>query len=392
MAVQTNVSVQNRKENSLITPWNIIFAVLVLVGVFCWGLQLTKGLQITNLGTTNMWGLYIVGFMISTGVAAGSLLFASVPYLFNLDEFKPYTRIAAYLGAIASIVAASLFIIVDIGNPERVWLFITSGNFTSPMFWDFLILACYMVLSVIFTRQLIQVQEGKKEESSVKPIAVISFIAGILVVVTSFVFSFQVARPLWNNPVQPISFLFSALVAALTVQMILAVLLNKSGYIRMPMNLVGKMAKITAALLCLELIIVVAEVLMGLYPGAGSEYEAIMWLVAGEGAVGFWLELVVLVAAVIFLGKAGSSKGSGVVVGALLALVAIYLIKSNFLQVELFNPLISYAGPPVYGGTTGPYVPNLIEIGLALGIISFGALLFNFGLKKLNLGNGKTGK
>ena len=79
MAVQTNVSVQNKKENSLITPWNIIFAVLVLAGVFCWGLQLTKGLQITNLGTVNMWGLYIVGFMISTGVAAGSLLFASVP-------------------------------------------------------------------------------------------------------------------------------------------------------------------------------------------------------------------------------------------------------------------------------------------------------------------------
>ena len=160
----------------------------------------------------------------------------------------------------------------------------------------------------------------------------------------------------------------------------------------MPMNLLGKMAKITAVLLCIELIIVVSEVLMGLYPGAGSEYESLMWLVAGQGAVGFWLELVALVAAIILLGKAGSSKGSRVIVGALLALVAIYFIKVNFLQVELFNPLLNYAGPPVYGGTTGPYIPSLIEIGLSLGIISAGALLLNLGLNKLNLGNGKASK
>lgn len=46
--------------------------------------------------------------MIFTGIAAGSLLFAATPYLFKLEEFKPYSRIASYLGAVASIVAASL--------------------------------------------------------------------------------------------------------------------------------------------------------------------------------------------------------------------------------------------------------------------------------------------
>src|SRR5690606_9949567 len=134
------MSAQTRKSINISLA---VFSVLAVIGVVCWILQLTKGLQMTNLGTTNMWGLYITGFMIFTGVAAGSLFFASVPYLFRLDEFKPYCRISAYVGAVSSIVAASLFIIVDIGNPERVWLFITSGNFTSPMFWDFIILLSY---------------------------------------------------------------------------------------------------------------------------------------------------------------------------------------------------------------------------------------------------------
>ncbi|KTE92054.1 oxidoreductase [Desulfitobacterium hafniense] len=389
MAVQTKTVVPTTKK----TPpnlWNMIFAAVAMLGAVCWGLQLTQGLQVTNLGLNNMWGLYIVGFMIFTGVAAGSLLFAAVPYLFKLAEFKPYTRIAAYLGAVSSIVAASLFIIVDIGNPERAWLFITSGNLTSPMFWDFLMLASYMVISILFTRQLILVHEGKKAEGSLKPIAVIAFIAGLLVTVTSFVFCFQIARPLWNTPVQPLSFLIAALVAALSVQMILAAILNKRGYMEMPMGLMAKMAKGAAVLLCIELIIIVGEILIGLYPGGGEEHAAFLWLVSGEGAVGFWAEMVTLVAAIVVLAKQDtSSKAGGILIGAILALVAIYLIKSNLLQAQLFNPLITYAGPPVYGETTGPYVPSLIEIGLSLGIISLGALLLNLGLSKLNLGVGK---
>lgn len=382
MAVVTNM-----KRSSSSNLWMMIFSAFAVLGVICWGLQLTKGLQVTNLGTNNMWGLYIIGFMIFTGVAAGSLLFAAVPYLFKLDNYKPYSRIAAYLGAVASIVAASLFIIVDIGNPERAWQFITSGNLRSPMFWDFIMLACYMVISIIFTRQLMMANEGKIEEKAVKPVAVVAFVAGILVTVTSFVFSFQVARPLWNTPSQPLSFLIAALVAALAVLMILATILNKSDYIKMPVDLLAKMGKVIAVLLCIELIVVVGEILIGLYPGGGEEYAAFVWLVTGKGAIGFWLEMVALVAAIVLLAKQGTSPKAGSLLGgAVITLVAIYLIKSNLLQAQLFNPLLTLPGAPIYGGTTGPYFPSLIEIGLSLGIVSLGALLLNLGLRKLNLG------
>lgn len=363
-----------------------VFSVLAVIGVVCWILQLTKGLQMTNLGTTNMWGLYITGFMIFTGVAAGSLFFASVPYLFRLDEFKPYCRISAYVGAVSSIVAASLFIIVDIGNPERVWLFITSGNFTSPMFWDFIILLSYMVISVIFTRQLILVHEGKKDEKSVKPIAVLAFAAGILVFVTSFVFSFQTARPMWNTPAQPLSFLLAAFAVALAVLIILAFILNKIGYIHMPVPLISKMAKLCALLLAAELLIIIGEVLVGLYPGAGGEYEAVSWLVAGGGAIRFWLEMAAVVGALILLTRQASEKGGTILFGAIFAFAAVYLIKSNFLQAELFHPLLNYAGPVMYGDGAFYYIPSLIEIGVSVGIVSLGAFLLVIGLRALKLG------
>ena len=388
MAEQTNSAVQiDTIKTTSSNRWIIIFTALAVVGAICWGLQLTQGLQVTNLGVYNMWGLYIIGFIIFTGVAGGSLLLASVPFLLNIDEYKRYSKIASYLAAVSSVVAASLFIIVDIGNPQRVWLFITSGNITSPMFWDFIILAAYMVISIIFTRQLVLVSEGKKEEKSVKSIATVAFIAGIMVAATSFVFSFQVARPLWNNPVQPLSFLIAALIAALAILIILAFVLNKSGYIKMPIGLLTKMGKVAAVFLCVQFIVILAEVFIGLYPGGGQEYEAMIWLVVGNGAVGFWLQLIAIITAIVLLSNKGADqKPSLLLIGAIVSVIAIYLTKSNLLQAELFNPLLTYPGPPVYGGITGPYIPSLVEIGLSLGIVSLGCLLLVLGFSKLNLG------
>lgn len=387
MAIAALVEKNNFKPRFSVV-WFVIFAVLSIVGAVCWGLQLNRGLHLTNLGTTNMWGLYITGFMIFTGIAAGGLFFAALPYLFQLESYKPYSRIAAYLASVSSIVAASMFIIVDVGNPARAWLFITSGNLSSPMFWDFLILGSYMVLSTIFTRQLILVQEGKKKEKSILPIAVVAFIAGILVTVTASVFNLQVSRPIWNSALQPISFLVSALVVTLAVFIILALILNKNGYIKMPPVLLSRMAKITAILLFVEIVIMISKVMLGLYPGSGHKHSAYQWLVTGNGATGFWLQVVALVVSTFLLAKKTSSNGVSLLTGAILALVAIYFVKSNFLQMELFHPPITLPGPPMYGDLVGPYFPSLLEIGLSIGIISLGALLLQIGLSILNLSTG----
>ena len=78
MAGQTNSAVQiDTIKTTSSNRWIIIFTALAVVGAICWGLQLTQGLQVTNLGVYNMWGLYIIGFIIFTGVAGGSLLLAS---------------------------------------------------------------------------------------------------------------------------------------------------------------------------------------------------------------------------------------------------------------------------------------------------------------------------
>ncbi len=382
-----------KAEKQLFTkPLFLIFALFAVIGLVCWFLQLTKGLQLTNLNNYNTWGLYIVGFVIFTGMAAGSLIFASSACLIKaMEEFKPFARVASFVGAIGSVVAAGLFVIVDIGNPGRVWHFVTSANISSPMFWDFLILFAYIIIGIFFTRQLVMVHEGG-EEKSLKTISIIAFIAGLLVMATSFIFALQVARPLWNNPVQPISFLAAAIVIAFSLLTIILANLNKNSYIKINNEQLSKIGRIAAAFLAIELFVVLGELAIGMYAGAGENSEIVRWLISGEGAPFFWVEIIAVILGIALL----LNKNPKILVtGAVVAILGVFMIKYNLLQAQLLNPLITYAGPPGYSGGEGVYLPSLIELGVSLGIVSIGGLLVMIGLDKLNLGakpRPKTGK
>lgn len=371
--------------------WMSIFAVLAVVGVVFWILQLTRGLQLTNLNNYNVWGLYIVGFVLCTGLAAGMLIFASSAFLFKgMAEFKPYARLAVFTGAICSVVAAGFFIIVDIGNPQRAWNIITNLKIRSPLLWDTLILLAYAVIGILFTRLLIRVEERKKDEGSLKVISIIAFIAGLLVTVTSFVFAMWVARPMWNTAVQPLSFLAAALVVAFSLLVIVLAALNKSGYISISADALMRLGKLAAAFLLVELAVVLSELALGLYSGTGELGTIITWLVTGAGAPFFWVEFVCILAGILLL---FGNKPWMTVLGAAFALAAVFMIKYNFLQAQLLNPLLPYAGPPGYSGVgQGIYLPTPVEILVTVGILSVGGLLVTLGLNSLQLGKRAEGE
>ncbi|WP_050754214.1 NrfD/PsrC family molybdoenzyme membrane anchor subunit [Desulfitobacterium hafniense] len=368
----------------------IISALLAVLGIVCWILQLTRGLQLTHMNDYMTWGLYIIGFMLFTGITAGSLIFTSSAYLFpSMAEYKPYTRITSYIGAICGVIAAGLFIVVDIGNPERAWYIITKAHIASPMFWDTVILAAYVIIGILFTRQLILVQEGKKDEQDLRIISIVAFVAGLLVMATSFVFAMQVARPLWNNPVEPVSFLAAALVAAFSLLIILFAILSKTGHIQISSDKLNKLGQLAGLFLLFELFVVLGEVAIGLYAGQGEEAVIIRWLVAGKGAPFFWVEIIAIVAGLILLLKK-SSKTSVMVAGASVSILAIFMIKYNLLQAQLLNPLLTYGGPVGYNpAELGVYIPSLIEVGVSIGIVALGWLLVLIGLNVLDLGSGQ---
>ena len=134
-----------------------IFAAFALAGTACFVFQTMQGLHVANLGNDVTWGLYIVGFLLFTGVAAGCLLFASAPFVFSgLEAYRPYARVASFVAVAYGCLCAGLFILVDTGNPLRAFSVLTSFQIMSPLFWDTVILIAYVALGCAFTVALVK--------------------------------------------------------------------------------------------------------------------------------------------------------------------------------------------------------------------------------------------
>ncbi|MEF9841914.1 MAG: NrfD/PsrC family molybdoenzyme membrane anchor subunit [Raoultibacter sp.] len=378
----TGSASDSKQKNNLVAL--VAFATLSIVGVICWVMQLTGGAALALTNTT-MWGLYIVGFMLCTGIAAGCLLFASSTVLFaSLAAYKPFARLAAACSVCVGAVGAGLFIMADLGNPARFWEMIVFAHVGSPLFWDTIILLAYLVIGIIFTLQLTKSSKAGNDTVNLKPLAIVAFIAGICVAITSFVFIFQVARPLWNNPGQTLSFMLSALIAAGSVLMVVFALANHSGYLPMNNKLSSNLARTLAFILLLDFIFVLTEVAMGVFAGQGSGSLPIAWLVSGAGAPFFWTEIVAFVAAFALLFQKNRTLQ---IAGAVAAFVAVFLVKYNLLQAELFNPLLNFtAFPKGLGITSTFYLPSPIEWGVTVGIVGIVGLLLTIGMRKLKLG------
>lgn len=363
---------------------NAVMALMVIGGIIAWYLQLTQGLQNTNLGTQQVWGIYISGFMLFTGVAAGGLIFAGAPHLFRLTAMKPFTPLFSFAAFISAAVAASLFIIVDVGGPARAFHFLTSGNLSSPMYWDFLLLSVYVVFSLVFTIVLIRAHHGKHAASTVNGMAVIAMLAGAAVMLTAFVFSSLRAHPYWNTLVQPVSFLVTALLATSAVFIILMVIVQKNGYVKPNREPVLFMGKIMLILAGIEAVFWGYKVMTGLM-ASGEANAMTMWQIAGGGSAWFWLQTVFLLAALLLAGYGVRTKTTpALLISAWAAFFATFLMKTTFLLTAFFNPALAYPGQELYGASD-TYLPSLSEILIALGIMSLAVLLFQIGLKNLSM-------
>lgn len=367
---------------------------ITLLGIVCWIIQLVKGEVVTNMNHFVPWGLYIIGFMIFTGISAGSLLFAGSVWCFEiLKSYRPYTLITTFVGVIGGLLGAGLFIVVDLGNPLRGIYMLLTPNIASPLVWDETVLSAYGIIGVYFLRQLYLVQQGKRSEASLCLPAILALIAGIAVIITSFAFVLLVSSPLWNNPGESLSFLLAAVIAALGVLTLVLKHLNTVAYVAVPSALLQRMGYVMSGLLVLELLFAVGEAALALYAPHGEEAAAVFWQLIGKGAPWYWTQIICSLLAVYVL-RHDNYKALRLQWGTWLALGAVFLIKYNLLQANQLNPLLPYAGPSILNPPLmTAYVPSIIEIGTSVGIMAGVCLFVALGLLKFkDIFTGKFGK
>ncbi len=207
----------------------IVLGFLVAAGLVTAIIRFYGGLgAVTNLADGRAWGLWI-SFDLYCGVAlaAGGFVMAGAVYIFGLKKYYPIVRSAiltAFLGYMLVIVA----LLVDLGQPWRIWHIIVFWNPHSPLFEvGWCVLLYTTVLCLEFSPAIFERFHLKTPLNWIRAIQVPLIIAGIVLSTlhqsslgSVLLMMPDKIHPLWFTPFLPVLFLLSAVTAGVAMTLI----------------------------------------------------------------------------------------------------------------------------------------------------------------------------
>src|SRR6185436_4544217 len=100
--------------------WLAFLAVCLAVGVHGYSQQWAHGLIATHMRDQVSWGFYIGNFTFLVGVAAAAVLLVIPAYVYHWKPIKEVAILGELL-AVSAIIMCLLFVLADMGRPDRLW-------------------------------------------------------------------------------------------------------------------------------------------------------------------------------------------------------------------------------------------------------------------------------
>lgn len=129
--------------------WVVGLVAVIAWGVFAFVNQAQNGLYVTGMRDRISWGLYIAAFVFFAGISMAGTLMSAILRVSKATWRTPITRIAESITVMALIIAG-LFVIVDMGQPGRLYQLFLNGNWQSPLMWDMMAITVYLTCSVVY--------------------------------------------------------------------------------------------------------------------------------------------------------------------------------------------------------------------------------------------------
>ena len=123
--------------------WMTLLVIVIGIGFLTYLKQLDFGLGITGMSRDVSWGFYIANFTFLVGVAAGGVMVVLPYYLHDYKAFGKVTILGEFL-AVAAVVMCVTFILVDLGQPMRIFNVFLYPTPNSVLFWDTIVLNGYL--------------------------------------------------------------------------------------------------------------------------------------------------------------------------------------------------------------------------------------------------------
>ena len=364
--------------------WLAALLVLIVSGAFAYANQVRTGLVVSAMRDQVSWGFYIGNFTFLVGVAAAAVMLVIPAYVY---DWKPIREIVIYgeLLAISAIVMCLMFVLVDIGRPDRFWHLIPPWGYLnfprSILAWDVLVLNIYFVINfVVATHILYRAFHGQHyARRLVVPLVLLSIPMAVGIhTVTAFLYNGLAARPYWNSSILAPQFLASAFCSGPAILLVVLQLLRRFTKFEIKDEAIWKIAELMAYAMFFNLFLHGAEAFKEYY----SDTEHLLYTRYWYSGLGTHRTLVPyawtavamnVIAFGLFISPATRRRRLTLNLGCLATYAGVYIEKGMGLIIPGLTPDAL--------GEIYEYYPTLTELRVAAGVFALGFLVFTLMLK-----------
>ncbi len=338
---------------------------------------------ISDLSYSYPWGFWI-SFDLFTGVAisSGGFLMAGTVYILRIKEFEPLLR-PSVLTAFIGYVMVAIALLVDLGQPLRIWYMMIHWNGTSVLLEIGICVMLYLtVLAIEFAPVAL---EGFKLQKWAHLIHKFIMPFVILGVVLSTLHQSSLGsllliqpsklHPLWWTPILPIMFFTSAISIGLAMIILESSLSSRYFQRGLETHLLAKLAKA----------IPIGLVIYGLLKFGELAVAGDLGYLFTSGAMSilFWAEILIgiITPIVWFSTKKNRESANGLLTGAIIVLGGMILNRFNVSWFAVKHPDPMFYMPTFMSNVK--YFPTLPEVAVSFGIFAAGIMAFGLAAKYL---------
>ncbi|MDR0466014.1 MAG: polysulfide reductase NrfD [Deltaproteobacteria bacterium] len=364
-----------------------LLSLLAFIGVagVAYIYQLQTGLGVTGMNRDVSWGLYISQFTYFVGVAASAVMLVLPAYFHHYKKFKRMIIFGEFM-AISAVVMCMLFIVADMGQPQRMLNVILHPTPNSVMFFDMLVLIGYLLLNVVIGWVTLEAERLDIDPPHwIKYLVYLSIIWAFSIhTVTAFLYAGLPGRHLWLTAVLAGRFLASAFCSGPAILLLLVLAVKRMTGFDPGQDAIKTLTKIITYAMCVNLFLFFCEVFTAFYSGIPGHQHPLVFLFAGhDGHISWvtpwmWACGLLAFAALSLLIPPALRDNMQVLPWALGMLIAASWIDKGL------GLIIGGFSPNVFETLT-PYAPTGVEILITLGVYAVGLLLLSL-LWKIAIG------
>jgi len=372
------------KGNKKYFGWITALLVLVGIGFGTYLYQLGFGLGITGMSRDVSWGFYIAQFTFLVGVAAGGVMVVLPYYLHNYKAFAKVTILGEFL-AIAAITMCLLFILVDLGQPMRMFNVILYPTPNSVLFWDMIVLNGYLFLNIVIGWNVLEAERNNVHYPMwLKPLIYISIPWAVGIhTVTAYLYCGLPGRGFWLTAILAPRFLSSAFAAGPALLILLCMIIRKVTNFDPGKEQIQSLAKIVAYAICLNVFFFLCEVFVVFYSQIPEHMDHLKYLFVGLQGKGslvpwMWTSMALMVISIILLVNPFTRKNESI-----LTVACITVFAGTWIDKGLGMISGGFVPSPLHHVTE--YSPTFPEILITLGVYGAGFLVLTI-LYKMAVG------